>query len=218
MMEELEEAAANAMNGIAPDHTDQFVVLIGFLLANPTAGKVIKSLDDLPKLAESYVKSRSYKSPQPPSTVPDEMVSFILNVYFRVDEKDLDRAKKEHQLSMAAENMVGDLLERYLAGVLEPKGWVWCSGSVVTAVDFIKCLNKQENQWNLLQIKNRNNSENSSSKKVRDGTDIKHWFRTFAQTGKTNWDAFPDQDLRSELSEQGFKDFVKAYFKVLKLQ
>jgi hypothetical protein len=217
-MQGWEDAARMAMDKIAPQHTDQFVVLIGFLIANPAAGKAIKSLDELPKLAAAYAKSRAPKSPQPPTTVPDETVSFILNVYFGIDEKDLERAKEEHKLSMAAENMVGDLLERYLAGVLEPKGWIWCSGSVVTAVDFIKCLDRATNEWSLLQIKNRNNSENSSSKKVRDGTEIKHWFRTFAQTGKTNWAAFPDEDSRAELSEDGFREFVKSYLQKLKAQ
>ena len=92
---------------------------------------------------------------------------------------------------MAAENIVGDLLERYLAKILEPKGWVWCAGSIVIAVDFI--MRGDATKWNLLQIKNRDNSENSSSKKVRDGTEIQHWFRTFAKTGETNWSHLDDQ-------------------------
>jgi hypothetical protein len=211
-MQGWEEAARMAMDNIAPQHTDQFVVLIGFLLLNRAPGKEIKNLDEIPKIAEAYAKSRIPTLPKPPATVPDETVSFILNVHFEIDEKDLDRAKKEHQLSMASENMVGNLLERYLAEALEPKGWIWCAGSVVTAVDFIKPLNNDENKWRLLQVKNRKNSENSSSKKVRDGTEIKHWFRTFPKTGKSNWDKFPEQDLAFDLTEESFTEFVKAYF------
>jgi SinI restriction endonuclease len=215
-MQGWEDTARSAMDKIAPQHTDQFVVLIDFLQANPRVGKSIESLDMLPKLAESYAKSRIPKSPQPPKTVSDETVSYILNVYFGIDEKDLERAKEEHKLSMAAENMVGDLLERYLAGVLEPKDWVWCAGLFVTAVDFIKPVNRERNEWYLLQVKNRKSTENSSGKKVRRGTDIKHWFRTFPKTGKTNWDAFPDEELRVELSEEGFQVFVRGYFDRLK--
>jgi hypothetical protein len=218
IMGEWKERATQAMKAVAPDYIDQFVAVIGFLLANPAAGKPINDLNNLPKLAKSYVQSRAPKRPQEPTTVPDEMVSFILNVWFTIDSADLERAKREHKLVMAAENMLGDLLERYLASILEPQGWVWCSGSVVTAVDFIKCRDQARNQWSLLQIKNRDNSENSSSKKVRDGTAIQHWFRTFAQSGKTNWDQFPDETLRDQLSEEGFRAFVKDYLERLKTQ
>ena len=51
---------------------------------------------------------------------------------------------------MAAENNIGLLLERFIASVLEPIGWIWCSGSAVRAVDFI-----EPNTGILLQIKNR---------------------------------------------------------------
>jgi hypothetical protein len=217
-MQGWEGAARMAMDKIAPQHTDQFLVLISFLIANPAAGKAIKSLDDLSKLAPAYAKSRTPKLPKPPATVPDETVSFILNVHFGVDDKDLDRAKKEHQLSMASENMVGNLLERYLAEALEPMGWIWCAGSTVTAVDFIKPLKNDDNKWRLLQVKNRKNSENSSSKKVRDGTEIEHWFRTFPKTGKSNWDKFPEKYLDSDLTEERFTEFVKAYFIELRPQ
>jgi hypothetical protein len=31
--------------------------------------------------------------------------------------------------------MLCDLLERYLASVLEPMGWIWCSGTMVKSVE-----------------------------------------------------------------------------------
>jgi hypothetical protein len=109
---------------------------------------------------------------------------------------------------MAAENMVGELLERYIDSVLSKHGWVWCCGALVKHVDFIK---KEDNGYRLLQIKNRDNSENSSSKAIRDGTTIEHWFRTFSRTGRTNWEAFPDKSLKSHLSEVGFVSYVEKY-------
>jgi SinI restriction endonuclease len=75
------------------------------------------------------------------------MVSFVLEHYFEVPAESLDRAKNEHALSMGAENIVGDLLERYLASVLEPQGWIWCSGSLVKAVDFVLPPTKPASTW-----------------------------------------------------------------------
>lgn len=143
------------------------------------------------------------------------MVSVILHEYFGLPEKRLAQIRDEHALSMAAENVIGDLLERYLASVLEPHGWVWCSGTMVRAVDFVLPPAQPDELWRLLQIKNRDNSENSSSSAVRDGTSIEKWHRTFAKKAATNWAAFPDSALRDQLSEAAFKDFVRAYLKTL---
>lgn len=66
--------------------------------------------------AANFPDGREPKVPKPPSTIPDELVSFILHRYFNVPLNDLERAKREHTLSMGAKNLVGDLLERYIAG------------------------------------------------------------------------------------------------------
>lgn len=129
-------AARASMARVNPEYVDQFETLIEFLVSSPNAGRTkLERLSQLDAMAGSYASSRRPKLPKPPETVPDEVVSVIMNVYFEVPTGDLERAKKEHQLSMAAENLVGDLVERYIATELEPMGWVWCSGSVVTAVD-----------------------------------------------------------------------------------
>jgi hypothetical protein len=161
------------------------------------------------ELAEKYFTSKLTKvSPSIPQTVPDEMVSVILKKFYKHPLEKLNNIKVEHQHSMAAENMVGELLERYIDSILSNYGWVWCCAALVKHVDFIKLEN---NEYRLLQIKNRDNSENSSSKAIRDGTTIEHWFRTFSRTGRTNWDAFPDTQLKSKLSEDGFIKFVENY-------
>jgi hypothetical protein len=161
-------------------------------------------------LAEKYISARNTKIKAAiPSTVPDDAVGKIMQNFFGYDEASTNRIKLEHQHSMVAENMVGALLEKYIASRIEPDGWVWCAGELVRSVDFIK--QEENGQWSLLQIKNRDNSENSSSAAIRKGTDIKKWFRTFSRTGKTNWGNFPITNLTSPLTEDGFMVYLKEY-------
>jgi len=124
-------------------------------------------------LATSFVRGRQPIAPEPPATVPDPLVSVIMREYFRLPRADLERARREHKLSMASEGIVGVLLERYIASEIEPLGWVWCSGEVVKSIDFVKQCGVG---WQMLQVKNRDNSENSSSAAIRRGTSIEKWF------------------------------------------
>ena len=162
------------------------------------------------ELAKKFFQAR-YKTvwPKPPTTKPDQMVSYILQVCFEYSEAETNKIKIEHQLSMTVENLVGALLERYIGLILEEHGWVWCSGDFIKAVDFIK--KNSDGVWVLLQVKNRNTTENSSSSAIRSGTQIKKWFRSFANKTSTNWEAFPDPEAKHLLSEEGFKLFVNDY-------
>lgn len=213
----------DAMNSINPNLTKTYSGIVEFLSSHKEAAAALRgsnappigSAEYIRKQAVAFAKSRLPKSPQKPSTVPDEMVSVILVSYFKVNPDSVERIKNEHMLSMGAENMVGDLLERYLASVMEPHGWLWCSGAMVKAVDFIKPPSTSNGAWQLLQVKNRDNSENSSSSAIRVGTTIQKWHRTFSKKKQTNWSAFPDQSMRSKLSESGFKSFVKKYLESL---
>jgi len=203
---------------------DKFAVLIRFLERNPGSASVgrgknapkIGSLEFITKAATNFATTREPKRPEPPATIPDELVSFILHRYFDLPEASLKRAQHEHSLSMGAENMVGDLLERYLATILEPRGWVWCSGSSIKSVDFIKPPASNKGKWIILQVKNRDNSENSSSSAIRKGTLIEKWHRTFSKKAGSNWAAFPDTSCRPLLSEEKFKEFVRAHLLALK--
>lgn len=167
----------------------------------------------LDKLKEKFESARIPTSPSFPKTLPDEVVSLVMKEYYGKTEEENKRIKIEHQESMSAENIVGELLEKYLASVLEPLGWIWCSGDFVKAVDFIK---KEATEWKLLQVKNRSNTENSSSNKIRKGTDIKKWFRINAYNGKTFWEDFPEEKAKKLLSEENFKKFVKEYIQNIK--
>lgn len=144
-----------------------------------------------------------------PLTIPDSAVSVLLQATYHYSDDEVVAIKNQHLQSMAAENMVGELLERYIDQTLSSHGWVRCWGEIVKSIDFIKIHN---GDFVKLQIKNRDNSENSSSKAIREGTDILHWFRTFSRTGKTNWDAFPDSSCRHKLSEEGFEKYIKITF------
>jgi hypothetical protein len=219
-----EEVASVAMGKVDPTLRNTYVGLIKFLSAYPeTASNVrgkgaplIGSKLYIERSAISFAAARAHRAPRSPETIPDEMVSVILHEYFDVPIADLERAKREHLLSMGAENLVGDLLERYLASVMEPLGWIWCSGAMVRAVDFVKPPAQINGNWLMLQVKNRDNSENSSSSAIRIGTSIDKWHRTFSKKSGSNWAEFPDVTLRSHLSEAAFKAYVRRYLHSLR--
>lgn len=170
----------------------------------------IQTSEGIDRLATKYYSAyRRSDFPKMPGTVPDEMVSLVMMKAYGYSKNDSDRIKTEHQKAMVAENCVGALLERYLDSVLRPKGWHWCCGSFIKAVDFVR--RDQQGLWLALQIKNRDNSENSSSKAIRNGKPIQMWFRSFSRNGKTNWSDVPPLMQGFNLSEQGFTDFVSDY-------
>ena len=157
--------------------------------------------------------------PTVPSTIPDPLVSKILEIFHEIKSDRLPDIAIKHQRSMGAENVVGALLEDYINSESTKYEWCHCAVDVVNGTDFIM---KLDGGWELLQIKNRDNSENSSSKSVRDvvehnsGVVIKKWFRTFARTGKTNWNKFPDENLKDILNESSFQQHVIKHLKNLK--
>lgn len=205
-------------------YAERFSTIIRFLVANPKRTSSLQkrsigrgSLEYIHGAADQFIKSRESRTPAPPKTVPDEMVSFILNKWFEVPEEDLQRVKDEHSLSMAAENIVGELLERYLAIQLEENGWVWASGSLVKDVDFIlPYATRGKEKWHQLQVKNRSNSENAPSSSVRKNTKIIKWHRTNAYNAGSRWDLFPKLSTAVAFSEEEFKKFVQEYLLNLK--
>lgn len=194
--------------------TSKFDVICRFLKANPTAmpnREARMSMDDaIESLKKKFFSARSkpyvFKSSD---TVPDSAVSYILGLMEGYSEDELEVISQQHKESMAAENVIGSLLEGYIASELEEFGWVNASGNVLKAIDFVKEL--EDGQFLALQIKNRDNTENSSSSAIREGTTIKKWHRTFSNRHETNWINFPEEnsEVRGRLSEEGFKAFIK---------
>ena len=62
----------------------------------------------------------------------------MLAAFLDVPEGDLPQWEAAHRESMAAENLIGLMLESYVATLLEPEGWIWCCGNTVRAIDFLK--------------------------------------------------------------------------------
>lgn len=213
--------AIAVMQALQPALVQGFGALADCLLVEPALAISIKGCDVgtaeyYQRLAARYVQGRVPKKPQAPSTVSDDLVGVVLQHYFAIPAAELPRIQHTHSLSMGAENIVGDLLERYIANCLEPLGWVWCAGATMRSVDFIKPPERESGSWTLLQVKNRDNSENSSSSAIRSGTNIQHWHRSFSRKAGSNWAAFPDESVRDQLSEEGFKAFAVATLKALR--
>jgi hypothetical protein len=203
----------NTENGLV----ESFSQICNFLADNldrvSWRGKNIPSIeteDGLKIFAERYFLSyRKSDFPAVPGTIPDEMVSIVMQEAYGYSKSQCEKIKIEHQHAMCAENCVGALLERYLDSVLRSYGWHWCCGDFVKAIDFIS--KTDDGKWLALQIKNRDNSENSSSSAIRNGTPIQKWFRSFSKTGGTNWKKLPELMQGYDLSEEGFVAFVKSY-------
>ncbi len=211
-----ETAARNAIRAADASLELKFLSIVRVLNQAPELRPRLRGVPPGDPCAEGYAKSlatqfvsaRTPRAPKTPSTIPDDVVGTVLTSYYGVEEAKLPNVSDMHQLSMAAENIVGELLERYLAERLEPLGWVWCSGSVIRSVDFI-LPQSDSAPLRLLQVKNRDNSENSSSSKIRDGTSIEKWFRSFSRRAATNWGSFPHPVARKKIYELDFVSFVK---------
>lgn len=129
----------------------------------------------------------------------------------------LDNYVTGHFLYMSAENMNGAILEEYLCKVLEPEKWLWCAGAVYRAIDF--CYFDEEHVV-LLQVKNKYNTENSSSSAIRSGTDIIKWNRlnrpskTSPDQPLPNWNKLQSlinvsEEATAKLNEQSYLKFIE---------
>lgn len=195
--------------------------LLRFCARNPAAfptqrgKKPLRSASEVEEVyLEKYVK-RYYAGRErvivlkDVQTKPDPAVDEVLKAYKKVPPADLNRIGEAHRMSMQAENIVGQLLEAYIARLLEKKGWIWCCGETMRSVDFLK--DGEGDEIRLLQIKNRDNSENSSSAAVREGTKIEKWYRSNSRTGETRWEGllkYYDASEEERCTEEGFYKFV----------
>ena len=158
----------------------------------------------LEKYFNGYNNRPSKRISKKIGTIPDEIIDTIISVRLpSLDDSRINAIKSAHRLSMTAENILGLLLEEYLAEKLLPYGWYCCWGETMKSVDF--CTQNGD----LLQVKNRSNSENSSSNKIREGTSIIKWHRINASNGTCYWDVLNERVGCTELSEQDFSSFVK---------
>ncbi|WP_170929995.1 MULTISPECIES: SinI family restriction endonuclease [unclassified Pseudomonas] len=207
-------AARAAMEDVNPDLVDPFATVVEFLSANPefapkaTKAAPLGSEAYIGRLAQKFSNGRAAKQLILPRTVQDPIIPVIMGAHGNFAPEELQKMQTAHAIAMAAENLTGDLLEDYIASKAEPTGWVQCSGYTTKKADFIKRADDGSGDWKILQIKNRDNSENSSSRSVREGTNILKWHRTFARKEGSNWHNFPDAQLAPQLSEQDFQAYV----------
>lgn len=142
---------------------------------------------------------------KPSSVKRDPILQHVLKVSNpNLSTKSIEDIFENHVLAMAIENGIGSLLEDYIASKLEPQGWIPAWGSVLRAIDFYEPKTDK-----FLQVKNRSNSENSSSMSIRKGTNIEKWYRINAQNGQTHWEKLEKITGVSGMSEEEFFLFTK---------
>lgn len=140
-----------------------------------------------------------------PGTVADPIIEEIIGARItNLKQEDLEKITYAHRLGMSAENILGLMLEEYLATNLSAHKWHCAWGETVKSVDFVN------EDGSLLQIKNRSNSENSSSSTVRHGTKIDKWYRIKADRVEYMWDSLNEICGTDHLSEDGFVDFART--------
>ena len=119
----------------------------------------------------------STRTAGPKSSCTDPAIKTIVKETQGLSETEATNGEKAHNLFMSAENIQGNLLEEYIASVARPYGFLWCDGNVLRAIDFCNT----DGSF-FLQVKNKSNTENSSSSNIREGTTIKKWFRLGTRT------------------------------------
>jgi hypothetical protein len=156
------------------------------------------------KYVKGYKNRPSQRKGNPPSTIPDTVVTHIYAILHKgLDKVKVDFAASAHTNMMTIENIVGDILEEFLSIKLKEKGWFCCWGTTVRSVDFC------HKDGTLLQIKTSDNSENSSSSAVRNGTDIKKWCRRKSKGYEQYyWEELQKLTGDPSLNEFEFRKFI----------
>lgn len=156
------------------------------------------------KLKNGYESRPSRRTSNMPGTVPDPILEKMIKERLgKLEDKHLPYITYAHRLAMSAENILGALLEEFLSNRLDSLDWFCAWGETVKSVDFVS------GSGQLLQIKNRSNSENSSSARVRDGTEIMKWYRIEAARIEYNWQELNELIVGLDADETAFSAFVR---------
>ena len=178
-----------------------YIVARAWLKDHPNATKTDK--DDFVKdFFQGYNKRPSRRTGKPHSAAPDPLVLKLVAALpgCRFSENDIARM---HQAAMAVENITGALLEEYIADNVIGKEWAVTWGNTIKSTDLVS------DEGRKLQIKNKTNTENSSSRQVRKGTNIVVWHRLDAKDGRYYWEELNNIiGHGSCMSEKGFRKFA----------
>lgn len=157
------------------------------------------------KCAQKFVEGRKLPILQWSDKTSDPLLSIALKTFLELDNSEIEAAIEIHKKLMIIENKIGEILESYISMKSASSGWVWCSGSIVRTVDFIR--KSGDGTYEILQIKNKDVSENSTSVKGRGK--IPMWKRLKGKKAKSNWASYPDNSLEELMSEKDFINFAK---------
>lgn len=176
--------------------------------------------DYIERWIHRYVHARENRPSQskanPKGSANDPALPVIVKETKRYTSEQIQQAIKDHNLFMNAENIQGALLEEYINSCASKDGWIWAEGETMRACDFVR-FNPTTHIPELVQIKNRDNTENSSSSAIRQGTQIRKWNRlkTRHKAGKPypefQWEKLNEiMKLSSEnlMSEEGYNSFL----------
>lgn len=119
----------------------------------------------------------SARTANPKSACTDPAIKVIVKATRGLTEEKASLGEAIHNLFMSAENIQGNLLEEYISEKIRPYGFLWCCGNVLRAIDFCN-----SDGTFFLQVKNKSNTENSSSSNIRAGTTIEKWYRLGTRT------------------------------------
>ncbi|WP_228481528.1 SinI family restriction endonuclease [Vibrio fluminensis] len=154
----------------------------------------------LGKYLNGYKNRKSVTHGKPTNTFDDDINDTIIRAIN--PNIDMNRINEASKLLKRSQMAIGNLLEEYLAKELCNHGWYMAWGETVKSTDLVSNNNER------LQIKNRNNTENSSSSQVRNNTDIIKWHRLNANNGDKYWSSLANLTGCNSLSEEGFKAFI----------
>lgn len=124
----------------------------------------------------AHSKRPSLSSARPKNSANDPALPIIVQETKGYNTQQIEQAVKDHNLFMNAENVQGNLLEEYIDSKAQNNGWIWAEGKTLRACDFCR-KSPSVGLPEYVQIKNRDNTENSSSSAIRRGTQITKWYR-----------------------------------------
>ncbi len=210
-------------------------IIFNTAMKNPGLFPGINGINTVKEYIERWVKSYHDAELNPPSkriatpktACTDPAIRTIVQNTQGLNTKLAIEGELTHNLFMSAENIQGNLLEEYISNNIRKYGFIWCKGNTLRAIDFCNSTGTV-----LLQIKNKSNTENSSSSNIRSGTTIKKWFRLGTKTiqGKKvpnyKWNVlnelvnkFKAQGVSlapCNLSEESYLEFIKSVSKANK--
>lgn len=175
--------AAKAANGLAGASNLDFIFTVASQMPSlfPGINGVTTPQNYLVRWVKSYMDAMnnlpSTRTANPKTACTDPAIRVIVKATQGMTNDEALEGERCHNLFMSAENIQGNLLEEYIATKVKPYGFLWCAGNVLHAIDFCNTTGTM-----LIQIKNKSNTENSSSSAIRIGTTIEKWYRLGTRT------------------------------------